>query len=139
MQLISQKTRPARLESLYEFMDFVSSCAKALGYNAERIGELELVMEEILVNIIKYAYPGREPGDVTILCREEGGNLILDVVDSGVPFDLLAASDPDITAGVDERPVGGLGIYLIKKLADDVKYRREKNKNRLTLSLFKNR
>jgi serine/threonine-protein kinase RsbW len=139
MQLLSQKTWPARLEFLYESMDFVSSCARALGYNAERIGELELVMEEVLVNIIKYAYPDREPEDVMITCSEDGGNLVLDIVDSGVPFDLLAAADPDVTACVDERPVGGLGIYLIKKLADGVKYRREENRNRLTLTVYQNR
>ncbi len=137
MQLLSQKTWPARLEFLYESMDFVSSCARALGFNADRISELELVMEEVLVNIVKYAYRGKEPGEVTISCSEDGGNLVMDVVDSGVPFDLLAASDPDITAGVDERPVGGLGIYLIKKLMDKVKYRREEGRNRLTLVLFK--
>ncbi len=137
MQLLSQKKWPARLESLYESLDFVSSCARALGFNAERIGELELVMEEVLVNIFKYAYRGKETGDVTISCSEDGGNLVMNVVDSGVPFDLLAASDPDITAGVDDRPVGGLGIYLIKKLMDEVKYRREEGRNRLTLVLLK--
>ncbi len=137
MQLLSQKKWPARLESLYESLDSVSSCARALGFNAERIGELELVMEEVLVNIFKYAYGGKEPGEVTISCSEDGGNLVMDVVDSGVPFDPLTASDPDITAGVDERPVGGLGIYLIKKLMDKVKYRREEGRNRLTLVLFK--
>jgi len=120
-------------------MDFVSSCARALGYDAERIGELELIMEEILVNIIKYAYSGREPGDVTISCSEDGGNLVMEISDSGIPFDLLAAADPDVTTGIDERSVGGLGIYLIKKLADDVKYQREENRNRVTLAVFKDR
>jgi len=120
-------------------MDFVSSFAMGLGYDAGRIGEMELVLEEVFVNIIKYAYPGKEPGDVTITCSEDDGSLVLDVADAGVPFDLLAAADPDITAGVDERPVGGLGIYLIKKLADDVQYRRDGTWNRLTLAFFKNR
>ncbi len=139
MRCLSQKTWPARLEFLYESLDFVSSCARALGYGEERIVELELLMEEVLVNIIKYAYPGREPGEVVISCSEDGGNLVLDIVDSGVPFDLLSAADPDVTAGVEERPVGGLGIYLIKKLADDVKYRREESRNRLTLAVLQKR
>lgn len=139
MKILSQQTRPARLEFLYASMNAVSSCARALGFGEERIGELELVMEEVLVNIIKYAYAGGEPGDMTIVCSEDGGHLVLEVVDSGVPFDLRTAADPDVAAGVEERPIGGLGIYLIKKLADDVKYRRDGGRNRLTLTLLKSR
>jgi len=96
---------------------------------------MELVIEEVLVNIVKYAYAGREPGDMTIICSEDEEHLILDVEDSGVPFDLLTAAEPDVTAGVEERPIGGLGIYLIKKLTDEVRYRRDGDRNRLTLKL----
>ncbi len=140
MQLLSKKAWPARIESLYLAMDFVTSCARAQGFSPERIGEIELVMEEVLVNIFKYAYQGREAGDVEIACsRKDGGELVIDISDAGVPFDLLAAADPDTTAGIDERQVGGLGIYFVKKLADSVSYRRESGRNRLTLVLCKDR
>lgn len=139
MKLLSKKTWPARLDSLYESLSFVLSCARQHGFGAERLSELELAMEEILVNIFKYAYRGAETGEVDISCSDHDGNLIVEVVDSGVPFNLLGASDPDITAGVDERAIGGLGIFFVKQLMDDVQYRREEDRNKLTLVARKNR
>lgn len=139
MKLLSRKTWPARLDSLYESLAFVLSCAREHGFGDDRLSELELVMEEVLVNIFKYAYRGMEPGTVAISCSDHDGSLVVEVVDSGVPFNLLATSDPDVTAGLDERAIGGLGIFFVKQLMDDVQYRREEELNRLTLVARKDR
>ena len=137
MQLLSQKTWPATLDSLYDSMEFVLSCASDQGLEKERIGEIELVMEEVLVNIIKYAYKGKDVGNMEISCSGDDGKFIIEISDAGVPFNILEAADPDVTANVDERAIGGLGIYFVKQLIDEVKYQREKDQNRLTLTVFK--
>jgi serine/threonine-protein kinase RsbW len=139
MRLLSHKKWPATFESFYESMDFVVSCAKAQGFSEERVGEIELALEEILVNIIKYAYQGKDEGDMEISCSEDEGKLVVEIADAGVPFNILEAADPDITAEVEVRSVGGLGIYFVKQLMDDIRYRREGDRNRLTLVAGKSR
>ncbi|MCE5280498.1 MAG: ATP-binding protein [Deltaproteobacteria bacterium] len=125
---------PARLESLHPLMGFVSDYAAGLGIPQARIREIELVMEEILVNIFSYAYPDG-PGDVWIVCRDEAGKMQIEIADEGVPFNILTRDDPDIEAGVEERGIGGLGIFFVKQLVQDVRYRRQEGRNILTLSV----
>jgi len=124
---------PAVIGSLPRLMDRVAERARTLGMPPERILDVQLAVEEALVNVIRYAYPGGG-GEVEVRCGEgrEGG-LSVEIWDSGVPFDPTAAADPDVTLGLEERPVGGLGIYLMKKVAESVDYRREDGRNVLRL------
>ncbi len=93
-------------------------------------------LEEALVNIFKYAYPeGAE--EVEVVCGVEKDRLMIEVIDSGVPFDLTTLPDPDLVSDVDQRKIGGLGIFLIKKLVDDLRYRREGARNILSLVIQK--
>jgi serine/threonine-protein kinase RsbW len=131
-------TLPAKLDSLYESMSFVSSCARDLGFSNERISEIELAMEEVLVNIFKYAYKDCSlDGDIEITCTlADAQSFVIEIADSGVPFDIFSAREPDVTAGIDERQIGGLGIFFVKRLMDDVQYRREGGRNKLTLVIY---
>ena len=97
--------------------------------------KIELVVEEIFVNIASYAYKDTEGGDALVEADISGDPAALTIAftDSGVPFDPLAKEDPDVTLSADERGIGGLGIYLVKKNMDDVKYERCGNKNVLTV------
>jgi len=126
---------PATLESLHPLIEFVTSCAQRRGMSQARIREIELVMEELLVNIFNYAYPD-QPGDVEIACRpDDAGNLMVEIADEGVPFNILTQKDPDRELGIEARNIGGLGIYLVKRLIRDIRYRREGNRNILTLTV----
>ena len=123
----------AHLSSLQKSVAFVSSFTRNLGFDPRRLSEIELCVEEILVNIFNYAYPG-ESGEVKISCRSgPGGTLTIEIVDSGIPFNILSSDDPDVSLNIDERHIGGLGIYFVKQLMDRVEYRRENNKNVLLL------
>jgi anti-sigma regulatory factor (Ser/Thr protein kinase) len=130
---------PAKLDSLYNFMEFVSSCAKEQGFSKERITEIELALEEILVNIIKYAYNDCSlDGDIEITCSNDcAQSFVIEIVDSGKAFDVLSVREPDISAGIDERQIGGLGIFFVKRLMADVRYLREEDQNKLTLVIMK--
>lgn len=137
MKVLSHIKLPARLEYLQTFMDFVSSCAGEQGFGQKKINEIELTTEEALVNIFNYAYKERE-GEVEIICKlDKNNNFILEIVDSGFPFNVLSVEDPDITADISERQIGGLGVLLMKKLTDSVQYRYEGDKNILTLIFLK--
>jgi len=136
MKILSQKTIPARLEYLRKSLDLVSSCARDQGFNQNKILEIELAAEEALVNIFNYAYKGRE-GDVEIICKlDNSNNLIIEITDSGEPFNILSVADPDIRADISERQPGGLGVFLMKKLMDSIQYRYQGNKNILRLIIL---
>jgi serine/threonine-protein kinase RsbW len=126
---------PARLDNLYPLLGFVTSCARRQGAGQERIREIELVMEELLVNIFTYAYPDR-PGDVAIVCRpDDAGRLLVEIADDGIPFNILTRGQPDLDSGIEERSVGGLGIFFVRRLVQEIRYRRAGGRNILTLTV----
>lgn len=134
MKVLLSLRLPARLENLQRFLTSVSDCAKTEGLDQKRLREIELALEEILVNIFNYAYPGT-PGDVEVNCKAQTGQFIIEVMDAGIPFDATSLPVPDLTADLEERKVGGLGIFLVKKMVDEVNYRREEGRNILTLGV----
>ena len=138
MKVLLSLRLPAKLENLKRFKESVAGCARAQGFDQKRIYEIELAVEETLVNIFNYAYP-ETPGDIEINCKLENGRFIIEIIDSGIPFDMTSLTDPDLTADVEERKIGGLGIFLVKKMVDEVRYRREKDRNILNLIIKKDR
>ena len=135
MTITSTITLPGKLDSLYAFMDFVTSCAREQEITSERISEIELALEEVLVNIIKHAYKecGID-GEIEITCTiDDDRSLVIEIADSGTPFDIFSSSEPDLSLDINERQIGGLGIFFVKKLMDEVRYRREDDQNKLTL------
>jgi serine/threonine-protein kinase RsbW len=136
MQILLNLKLSARLENLQRFMESVSGCARAQDFDQKKIQEIELAVEEALVNIFNYAYP-EAPGEVEVNCRADHDHFIIEVIDSGIPFDMTSLPDPNLAADVDERRIGGLGIFLIKRVMDEVRYRREEGRNILSLIIKK--
>jgi serine/threonine-protein kinase RsbW len=126
----------AKLENLGLLIGSLSDCAKAQGFEQEKISKMELATEEALVNIFRYAYP-KVPGDVEMICKLEGDRCTIEIIDSGIPFDVTAMPDPKVADGIHEREPGGLGIFLMQKVMDEVRYRRENDRNILTLIIQK--
>ena len=138
MPVSSKIKLPARMDSLHALMEFAAACAKGQDFSPDRISEIELAVEEILVNIINYAYPQGE-GYIEITCSSDPRDqLTFEIADSGIPFNVLAYSDPDTTEEIEERRIGGLGIFFVKQLMDHVQYRRECDRNILTIAASKN-
>jgi anti-sigma regulatory factor (Ser/Thr protein kinase) len=136
MYILSSLKLPARLDSLHRIIHMVSGCTKEQRFSKQRISEIEIAVEEALVNIFEYSY-AEENGNVEVVCKLDAGNFVIEIIDSGIPFNILTAKEPDITSGISERSIGGLGIFLIRKLMDDVRYRREGDRNILTLVVKK--
>jgi anti-sigma regulatory factor (Ser/Thr protein kinase) len=95
----------------------------------DAVGEIQLAAEELVTNVIRHGYETGQPGTVDVLLRLDAGGFWMQVRDRGRPFDPLSKPDPDVTAPVEERKVGGLGILLVKRLMDEVHYRRVGDEN----------
>lgn len=133
MKIVAHIKLPAQLEYLQKFIDFVASCSREQGFEKKRVHEIELATEEALVNIFNYAYKETN-GNVEIICKlDDTKRFIIEIVDMGIPFNVLSVETPDISSKISERPLGGLGVFLIKQTVDAVDYRYEDNKNKLSL------
>ena len=116
---------------LHRFMQVVSTHA---GLDHAVAMNLNLALEEAVSNVILYAYPEGTKGEVTVEAVVWNERIDFTVSDNGVPFDPTDAPEPDISADVSDRPVGGLGIYLVKRIMDEVSYARKDGKNILSMT-----
>ena len=94
---------------------------------------INLAMEEAVTNSIMYAYPEGTRGEIEVDARVDDDTIEFTIADCGMEFDPTARPEPDINAGAEERPIGGLGIFLVKNIMDSVSYTREKDTNILRL------
>ena len=132
--ILSEKiTLSCDLKRVPELNAFIESVAEKLGADATVTGQLQLAVEEIVVNVMNYAYPEGKKGFVTIKVMSDGHQLRIVVIDSGVPFDPTLREKADTTLSVEERPIGGLGIFLVRELMDTINYERVDNRNILMM------
>ena len=96
--------------------------------------QIELAVEEVFINIASYAYlPGKGNATVRVEVTENPVSVTITFIDRGVPYDPLAKDDPDVTASAENRAIGGLGVFMVKKTMDDVAYEYRDGQNILTL------
>ena len=107
--------------------------AEAVGFDTSTTMSLNLAVEEAVVNVMNYAFPHGTIGNVNIEACANDLRLKFTITDNGQPFDPTAVKDADISLSVEERPVGGLGIYLVRKLMDSINYEYVDGRNILTL------
>ena len=112
---------------------FVKQIAEQLGIEKSLAGKLRLALEEAVVNVMEYAYPKGTKGEVNVRATSNGNRLKFIITDSGVSFDPTEVEAADTTLSAEERPVGGLGILLVRELMDSINYERIDGKNILTL------
>ena len=125
-------TVEAKRENLAQVLTRVERNLKEAGASVRVLNQILVAVEEIYINIASYAYASGT-GDAVVSMAVEGGITEIVFRDRGVPFDPLAKTDPDVTLSAAERPIGGLGIYMVKKTMDEVKYRYEDGENILTI------
>ena len=127
------KRYAAVIENLTDVTEFVEACADDFGLDARKKCGLLLALEEAFVNVCNYAYPNGK-GDVEISCGRNDNTFVLEIADKESPFDALSLPEPDLSPGISDRQIGGLGIHFIRTLSDSVSYRRENNRNLLRMS-----
>ena len=128
-------TVPAMTEQLDTVLQFVQNELDQINCPLKICNQIAIAVEEIFVNIAHYAYRP-DVGDATIRCQVSTSGqpqITVEFLDSGKPYDPLKNADPDTTLSAEERDIGGLGIFMVKRLMDDVKYEYKDGKNILTI------
>ncbi|MBR1447959.1 MAG: SpoIIE family protein phosphatase, partial [Prevotella sp.] len=126
-------TLPNDIATVPQLPQFIDEVAEDAALDASQTMSLNLAIEEAVVNVMEYAYPEGTKGTVNIVATIVNGVLSFVISDSGKPFDPTAKAEVDTTLSAEERPIGGLGIHLVRQIMDDVAYERKDNKNILTL------
>ena len=126
-------TLPNDIDTVPKLPEFIDEVARDGNIDAALTASLNLAIEEAVVNVMDYAYPKGTFGTVNIVATIADGILSFVISDNGKPFDPTAKAEVDTTLSAEERPLGGLGIHLVRKIMDDITYERKDNKNILTL------
>lgn len=123
---------PAEVEALTEAQAFIEETLEGACCPMKTMMQIAVCFEELFANVALYAYPeGGGSIDVEISCTKDAASITIS--DSGIPFNPLEREDPDITLSAEERQIGGLGIYMTKKLMDSFTYERTVSGNRVTV------
>ncbi len=112
---------------------FVDEVCEAVGFDAALTMKMNLAIEEAVVNVMEYAYPRGTHGDITVEAQANDVRLKFTIIDSGTHFDPTAQADVDTTLSAEDRPIGGLGIHIVRQYMDSINYERISGRNVLTL------
>ncbi len=122
------------LNELERLHDAVAELGEAGDWPPDLVYQVDLVLEELIVNTVNYGYDDDARHEIEVTLTSDEDVFTVEIIDDGQAFNPLAdAPEPDLDAGIEDRPIGGLGIHLMRVMMDDVHYRREENKNHLTL------
>lgn len=131
MEIAKNKVFNAEVSELQKVQSFVLQTLSDLHLDLKLQNQLNIVIEELFVNVASYAY--ENGGEVEIKVEAKNGEISITFIDSGMKFNPLEMDDPNIDAKAEERRIGGLGIFMVKNMMDDVQYKYEENKNILTI------
>jgi len=129
---VKSLTVAAKLSEVDNVRQFLKESLRGIDISEEDFFKIELALVEMCVNVIRYGYPDGG-GEISIEIREGQKKVIIEVGDSGIPFDPRDVPKPDLEGMIAAREKGGLGIYLARELMDEFRYRREDGKNILTM------
>lgn len=134
MKKSKQMTLDATIENIETVTDFINEELESLNCPMKAQMQIDVAIDELFSNIAHYAYnPETGPATVIIDVEEEPLSVIITFMDNGKPYDPLAKEDPDVTLSAEERDIGGLGVFLVKKTMDAVSYEYKDGKNILKI------
>jgi anti-sigma regulatory factor (Ser/Thr protein kinase) len=131
-----QITRAAELESLSVFREFISDCCAKFNVPNETVFELKLAVDEACTNVIEHGYKGMDPGSIILSFRIESDRILVQLTDFGHVFEPAEAPKPDLEAALEDRPLGGMGLYLIYQMMDNIDYKSSEDGNTLTFTKY---
>lgn len=121
------------IKEISRVAEFIDELGNTLNLSAADTSNLNLALEEAISNVIFYAYPEGQKNEITLTVSFEANELTFVITDKGKPFDPTKAKDADITLPAEDRSIGGLGIFLIKQIMNQVSYQRVGDENQLTM------
>jgi len=140
---LQNNTKPAKFvletvadaDHLEKIISFIEQSLAKLGIQGEACGHICVSLDEAVTNVVMYAYP-KAKGNIRITIERVNDRVLIEIIDSGAPFNPLNHPVPDVSASIEKRLIGGLGIHLMRNMMDEMNYRRIDGKN--CLSLVKN-
>ena len=137
---LQNKTKPAKLvfetvadtDHLEEIINFIEQALNELDVQGEYCGPICVSLDEAVTNVVMYAYP-KTKGNVKISIEKLNDRVLVEIIDSGAPFNPLDHPVPDVNVSIEKRMIGGLGIHLMRNMMDELNYRRIDDKNCLSL------
>lgn len=134
---MNELTIAATVENIEVVTDFVNQQLEALNCPMKAQMQIDIAIDELFSNIARYSY-NPEVGQATVRVEvvEDPLAVTITFIDNGVPYDPLAKADPDVTLSAEEREIGGLGIYMVKKTMDDITYEYKDGQNILSIKKF---
>ena len=131
---MSELNIEAKTENLDKVLAFVDQHLEERGCAVQVQMQIDVAVEELFVNIAQYAYaPGIGVATIRVELQEDPLVVVITFIDNGIPYNPLAKEDPDITLSAEERQIGGLGIYMVKKSMDDMSYEYKDRQNILRI------
>lgn len=131
-----QITRAAELESLQVFRGFITECCGRNDIPNEVVLDLKLAVDEACTNIIEHGYKGMDPGSIILSFRIEPDRILVQITDFGHVFEPIMVPKPDVEAALEDRELGGLGLFLIYQTMDNINYQASQEGNTLTFTKF---
>jgi anti-sigma regulatory factor (Ser/Thr protein kinase) len=132
MSQVFEASIEADLDNLKQARSFIESSGKALGVKSDTLGDLCLVVDEAVTNIILHGYDGRE-GNVDLQMEQDGDAVVITIRDTAKSFDAADVETPHLETSLREREFGGMGVFLIRKLTDEAEFRTLPGGNELRL------
>ena len=130
---MKELTLPAAAENIEKAVAFVNGQLEAAGCPPKVTVQIDIAIDELFGNIAHYAY-GKDTGDATVRVEvTEEQSVIITFIDSGIPYNPLEKPDPDVAQSLEERQIGGLGIFMVKKSMDDITYEYKDGQNILRI------
>ncbi len=124
----------SQVERLSEIAEFVEQAARASGLNEEQTYDVQMAVDEACTNVIQHAYHGRPDGTIEITCEKQGKDFVVTIQDYGDRFDPKKVARPRTHDPLSRRNVGGLGLFFMHKMMDQVKFEFSPHGNRLTMT-----
>jgi len=112
----------SQLTELGGIAQFITERARAAGLDDQRVFDVQMAVDEASTNTINHAYGGRQDGQLRVCCFVDGDDFVVRIIDQGAPFDPETVPSPDLDAPIEERQVGGLGLYFMRQLMDEVRF-----------------
>lgn len=132
-----RKTIAASTKNLSDVRNFVAEHASSNGFNRQEIADIRLAVDEAITNIIKHAYKGDENHTIDIEVTFKKDRVCIELLDTGATFNLKAFPEPNIKEKIKQKKRGGMGVYLIHSLMDDVSYGRVDDANKMVMCKYR--
>jgi serine/threonine-protein kinase RsbW len=126
-------TVDGRLENLSAIAYFIMKAAQASGLNEKATFEVQMAVDEACTNVIEHSYGEEDKGEIALRCERAEGDFVVTIRDHGKPFNPEAVPPPDLQCGLDKRRHGGLGLYFMRLLMDEVRFHFDTEGNELTM------